>query len=169
MRDGFAGVAVGVDVNRAVAVAVFVKMHAVTPQPPQYMRAEANQHDADGALQRPRELLRDGVTEHNRGACEHEQGQGMAEAPGQAVLDDIADMAAARGDAGHRGDMIGLERVLHSQQKPKPQNSEHKVPYSPRPGFIASAARPVRAKFGPECSRPNSAATGTPRRTGRAN
>jgi hypothetical protein len=24
-----------------------------------------------------------------------------------------------------RGDMVGLERVLHAEQKPKPQNSEH--------------------------------------------
>ena len=74
------------------------------------------------ALQRPRELLRDGATEQNRGAGKHEQGQGMAEAPGQAMPDDIADMAAARGDAGHRRDMIGLERVLHAQQKtPAPE------------------------------------------------
>ena len=36
-----------------------------------------------------------------------------------------ADMAAACGDAGYGGDMIGLERMLHAQQKPQPQNSEH--------------------------------------------
>ena len=41
----------------------------------------------------------------------------MAEAPGQPVLDDVPDVRAARGDAGHRGDMIGLQRVLHAQQK----------------------------------------------------
>ena len=41
------------------------------------------------------------------------------------MLDDVADMGAARGDAGDRRDMIGLERVLHAQQKTEPQNSEH--------------------------------------------
>jgi hypothetical protein len=52
----------------------------------------------------------------------------MAKTPGQAVLDDIADIRAAHGDAGHRGDMVGLERVLHAEQKPKPQTSEHLSP-----------------------------------------
>jgi hypothetical protein len=37
-------------------------------------------------------------------------------------------MAAARGDAGDRGDVIGLERMLHAQQKPQPKNSEHTPP-----------------------------------------
>jgi hypothetical protein len=31
--------------------------------------------------------------------------------------DDVTDVGAARGDARHRGDMIGLERVLHAQQE----------------------------------------------------
>jgi hypothetical protein len=37
-------------------------------------------------------------------------------------------MAAARGDAGDGGDVIGLERMLHAQQKPQPKNSEHTPP-----------------------------------------
>src|SRR6478752_1986550 len=52
----------------------------------------------------------------------------MAEPPGQAVLDDVSDVGAARGDAGDRGDMIGLKRVLHAQQKTQAQNSEHSSP-----------------------------------------
>jgi hypothetical protein len=52
----------------------------------------------------------------------------MAEPPGQPVLDDIGDIPAARGDAGYGGDMIGLERMLHAQQKPQPKNSEHTPP-----------------------------------------
>ena len=120
--------AVGVEMHRAVAVAVGVKMHAVAPQPPQHMRAETDQHDADGGLERPREMLGDRVTEQDGGAGKDEQGQGMAEAPGQPVLDDVADVGAARGDRGHRRDMVGLERVLHAQQKSQPQNSEHLSP-----------------------------------------
>ena len=56
MRDGFAGMAVGMDVHRAVAMIVTMKMHAVAPQPPQHMGAETRQHDADGDLDRPREI-----------------------------------------------------------------------------------------------------------------
>jgi hypothetical protein len=51
-------------------------------------------------------MFRERMPEQNRGAGKGEQCQGMAEAPGQAVLDDVADIAAARRDAGHRGDMI---------------------------------------------------------------
>ena len=58
MRRGFAGMAVGMQMHRAVAMAVPMKMHAVAPQPPQHMRAEADQHDADGGLDRPRQLVR---------------------------------------------------------------------------------------------------------------
>jgi hypothetical protein len=32
---------------------MFVEMHPVAPQPPQYVRAEADQHHADGGLERP--------------------------------------------------------------------------------------------------------------------
>ena len=77
----------------------------------------ALQHDADGGLQRPCEMFRDSTPEQNCGAGNGEQCQGMAEAPGQTVPDDVPDVSAARGDAGHRGDMIGLERMLHTEQK----------------------------------------------------
>ena len=59
------------------------------------------------------------------------------------MLDDVADMGAARGDAGHRRDMIGLERMLHAEQKSQPQNSEH----------AAEAARDRWAQKGPEPTR----------------
>jgi hypothetical protein len=117
-----------VDMYDAVAMAVLVKMHAVPPQPPQHMSAETDQHDADRRLERSRQIFGNGVAEHQRSTSEHEQRQGVAEPPGQAMLDDIADMGAARGDAGDRRDMIGLERVLHAQQKPEPQNSKHILP-----------------------------------------
>ena len=65
------------------------------------------------------------MAKQDGGAGKDEQRQRMAEPPGQAVLDDIGDMGAPRGDAGYRGDMVGLERVLHAEQKTKSQNSEH--------------------------------------------
>ncbi len=128
MRRRFAGVAVGVEMHRAVTVAMPVKMHAVAPEPPQHMRAETDQHDADGGLDRTCDRLGDRVAEQDGGAGESKQRQRMAKPPGQPVLDDVTDMAAARGDAGYGGDVVGLERVLHAQQKPKPQNSEHMPP-----------------------------------------
>src|SRR6266487_1840067 len=129
MRAGFAGMAVGMKMHRAVAMAVPVEMHPVAPQPPQHMRPEADQHDTDGGLDRPGNALGDRAAEQDGTACKHEQRQHMAEPPGQPVFDDIGDMAAARGDAGDGGDVIGLERMLHAQQKPQPKNSQHTPPY----------------------------------------
>jgi hypothetical protein len=97
-------------------------------------------------------MLRDSVPEQNCGAGEGEQCQGMPEPPGQAALDDVAHFGAARGDAGHRRDVVGLERVLHAEQKSQSQNSEHLSSArltTLRPPEAAS----VIAIFGPEISR----------------
>jgi hypothetical protein len=152
MGKRFAGMAVGVDMSHAVAMPVAVKMHAVAPQPPQHMRAETDQHDADGGFDRPRDRFRDRAAKQNRGAGKAEQRQRMAQAPGQAVPDDIANMAAARGDAGHRGDMIGFQRMLHAQDKPKSQNSEHVTP-ARLASLYTSLDASVGANFWPNSSR----------------
>ena len=81
--------------------------------------------DFGGGLDRPGNAFRDGATKQDGGTGKDKQRHRVAEAPGQPVLDDVPDLSAARGDAGHRGDMIGLERVLHTEQKPQSQNSEH--------------------------------------------
>src|SRR5262245_50909575 len=93
MRRGFAGMAMGMEMHRAVVMAVPVEMHAVAPQSPQHMRAEADQHHADRGLDRAGHAFRDRATEQDRGAGKHEQRERMAEPPSQAVLDDIGDMA----------------------------------------------------------------------------
>ena len=59
----------------------------------------------------------DRTAEQDRCTGKGEQRQRMAKPPGETMLDDIADMAAARGDAGDGGDVIGLERMLHAEQK----------------------------------------------------
>src|SRR6266516_8211449 len=93
------------------------------------MGAEADQHQTNGGLERAGNALRDRAAEQDGRAGKDEQGKRVAEPPGQPVLDDIGHMAAARGDAGDGGDVIGLERMLHAQQKPQPKNSEHTPPY----------------------------------------
>jgi hypothetical protein len=49
----------------------------------------------------------------------------MAEPPGQAVLDDVGNIVTAGGDTGDGSDMIDLERMLHAEEKSKPDDSEH--------------------------------------------
>src|ERR1700676_3901171 len=52
----------------------------------------------------------------------------MTETPRQAVLDDIANVGPASGNARHRSNMIGFERMLHPEQKADPHDSEHVLP-----------------------------------------
>ena len=124
MRDGFAGMAVGVEMDDAV-VAVAMEMQTLAPQPPQQMRAKPDQHDADRRLERPRQTFRDGVAKQDGRAGKDKQRQRMAQSPGQPMLDDVADLAAARRDRGDGGDVIGLQRMLHAEQKTETQNTEH--------------------------------------------
>jgi hypothetical protein len=75
-------------------------------------------------------------------------------------------MAAAGSDAGHGRDVIGFERMLHAQQKPEPQNSEHTPPALPslralrsnhtflRPGLLRFAPNDV-SKFPYDTARPD--------------
>ena len=125
VRHGLAGMAVRMNMHRAVVVAVCMKMHAVAPQPPQQMRAEAHQHDADRGLEWPGDLFRDRVAEQDRSTSEDQQRQRMTKSPGQAMLDDVADLGAACGDRGDRRDVIGLQCVLHAQQEAQTENCEH--------------------------------------------
>ncbi len=68
-------------------------------------------------LDRLCEGIGNSAAEQNGNAGKDEQSQRVAKAPGQAVLDDVADVAAARSDAGDSCDVIGFERMLHAEQK----------------------------------------------------
>jgi hypothetical protein len=70
-------------------------------------------------------MFRDHAAKKNCGARKYKQRDGVTKPPGQAVLDDVTNVRASRGNAGHRRDMVGLERVLHSKKKAETQNSEH--------------------------------------------
>ncbi len=56
------------------------------------------------------------------------------------MFDDVGDLGPARGDAGDRRDMVGLERVLHAQQK-----SEPRIPNMP----TTPVCRPTRSQTSP--------------------
>src|SRR5260370_36423077 len=68
------------------------------------------------------------MTQQDRRAGKDKQRQRMTEPPRQAVFDNIVNVGSASGNARHRRDVIGFERMLNSEQKADPQNSEHAVP-----------------------------------------
>jgi len=138
VRDCFVPVAVNVNVLRSVAMSMLMKVDSITPKLPEHINPEADQHHTDGGFKRQRQALRDRVTQKNGCPGEDEQGERMSEPPGEAVLDDIADFGSPGGDAGDRSDMISLERMLHAEQEPQPQNPEHQRPAFPgRRYFVA--------------------------------
>ena len=67
------------------------------------------------------------MAEQDRSTCKGKQRQRVAKSPSQAMLDDIADMGAPRGDARYRRNMVGLQRVLHAEQKSQAQNKESRL------------------------------------------
>src|SRR5690349_23705074 len=75
MRDGFAGIAVGMEMDDAAVMAVAMEMQTVAPQP---MCAKPDQHDADRRLERPSQTFRDGVIKQDGRAGKDEQRQRMA-------------------------------------------------------------------------------------------
>jgi hypothetical protein len=125
MGDRFIDVAVDMEVFRTVVMAVLVKMHAVAPQSPKNVGTQADQHHAHRSLERARQLLRNCVTNHDRGTGKDEQGQRVAKSPRQTVLDDITDIGPPGSNARHRRDMIGFERMLHSEQETESKDPEH--------------------------------------------
>jgi hypothetical protein len=128
MRDRFSHVAVDMDVFGAIATSMQMEMYAIAPQSPQYVCADANQHDTDRSLQRACKMFGDRLIYQDRGTGKNKERQRVAEPPCQPVLDDITDVGSAGGDARHSCDMVGFKRMLYSEQKAEPQNSEHVLP-----------------------------------------
>src|SRR5687767_10322849 len=122
--------AVSVNVPHAIAVLMLMKMHTVTQEPPQHVHAEADQHDPDRRFERLGHIFGNRVSQQDRSAGKDKERERMAQAPGQAMLDDIADTGSPRSDARHGGDMIGLECMLHPEQETQSEHAEHLFPQS---------------------------------------
>jgi len=75
------------------------------------------------------------MTKQDGGAGKHKERQRVTKSPGQTMLDNVGDLGAPGGNAGYRRDVIGLERVLHPEQKTEAQDSQH--PFSLQYGVKA--------------------------------
>src|ERR1700747_1259527 len=73
------------------------------------------------------------MPEYDRRPRKHKQRHGVAEAPGQAVLDDVGNLAAAGGNARDRRNVIGLQRILHAEDEAQSQNCKHRSRFLPQP------------------------------------
>lgn len=127
MRKLFVGMTMNVNMCLAVTMTVFVKMNAIAPKPPQHIKSESNQHNADRRLDWPRHVGWNGMPKQDRRTGKREQCECVAKTPCQAMLDDVSHACSVDSDARDCGDMIGLKRVLHSKQEAQPQDPQHTV------------------------------------------
>jgi hypothetical protein len=109
--------AVSVKMNRSVTMTMGVEMHAVTPQPPKYVRAKAYHHDANRALEGLGDVVWNCVPQENGGAGEQRERDGMAQPPCQPMPDDVSNIGSAGCNAGDGCDMISFQCVLHPQHE----------------------------------------------------
>lgn len=125
MPHRIASMAVRVKMNRSIAVAMGMEMHTVTPKPPEHVRSKTHHHDADGPFKRLCDMLRNGMSQDNRGTRKQRERNRVAKSPRQSVPNNVSDIGSAGGDAGDGCNMIGFQRMLHSQHKTESQNSKH--------------------------------------------
>ena len=127
-----AGVAVGMEVRRAVAVAVDVEMNARGDQAPQKVSSQQHQHDADGKFEEVRDVLgHDAVEREHHGACSEER-QRVPQPPGRTEAKGAAQTPAARSQRGDGGDMVSFKRMPHADQKAENENATHRESPSAR-------------------------------------
>ena len=144
VTHSLARMAVKMQVDGAIGMAMTMQMDLVLPEPPQHMRAKPDQHDADGCFDRLRHMFRNRTAEHDGRAGKGKQGQRMAEAPGEPMLDNIADVGAAGGDGRYGCNMIRLERMMQAEDEAESENSKQTPPvrltaaFSRQPGEGAS-------------------------------
>ena len=80
---GFAGMAVSMEVRRAVDVAVHVEVNARHDQAPQQVGPQQHQHDADGELEEVRDALGHDAVEREHHGARSEERQRVPQPPGR--------------------------------------------------------------------------------------
>jgi len=113
------------EMNDPAVMPVGVKMHPVANQPIEQVSAKHHQHDPDSALQPAGQPLSDCHVHEDRGAGEGHQHQGMADTPNGTVDNNPPHRRLARRNTGHRGDMIGLQGMLHTDKETEKQDGGH--------------------------------------------
>ena len=111
----FVGVRVRVEMRRPVVMRVHVEMHSLASEAPQNVGAKADQHDANGELEPPRDALGyDRIRQENDRADDEER-KCVAQAPDGTYSNSLDPGRRARRQAGERRDVIRLHGVTHAE------------------------------------------------------
>ena len=135
-------VPMGVHVNHAVVMLMHMDVDPLAPHAEQDVAAQANEHDADAALE-PRRA-RHGETEADREGAHGEQGDGVTETPGGAA-DDRRQAIAHAGRHAHDGcKMIRFGGVAHAEEEPEDEDRADR--HAARPTCKTSASKELCAR-----------------------
>lgn len=115
----FAGMAMKMEMDGAIDMAMLVEMGPVMPHPPKDVTPQSHQHDADRGLEEIGQVFGDCSVKQERSPGEEKERDGMTQPPGQTTPDDLADGCMARCNTGHSSNMISLKRMLHAEQEAK--------------------------------------------------
>ena len=91
MRDYIIAMSVGVEVAGPRTLLMSVKMHSITPQPPQNVQPKPEQHDTGQRFEVLGGPVRNGCVQHEAGARNRDQCQRVADAPEDAMAGNAAD------------------------------------------------------------------------------
>ena len=124
------GVAVGVEMHLIRTVAMHMEVNAGLDQHIDEAPAQQHQHHAHREFEPARQPLVQRQLQRIDGTPEGAECRGMAQPPQRAMADDGAETLLVRGDRGHGGDVVGLQRVLQSEQEAEENPGEHGPSYS---------------------------------------
>ena len=129
---GIAGVAVCMEVRRAIAVTVQVEVNTRRDQAPQQVGPQQHQHDADGKLEEVRDALGHDAVEREHHGARSEEGQRVPQPPGRTEAKGATQIPAARRQRGDGGDVVRFQRMTHADQEAENENATHGQPPSAR-------------------------------------
>jgi hypothetical protein len=118
---------VGVQMNLTVGVAVNVEVNPLADDPPEDACAQQDQHDADGVFQPRGQMWAHRALRDEHRAGEHGERQYVPEPPDRPLANDVPLRAAVGRQAGHGGQMVGFQGMLHAQQQTQKEHPRHAV------------------------------------------
>ena len=149
VRRALAAVRMRMEVRRTGGMAVRVEVDAFAPQPVERVGTQQDQHHAHRQLERLRRPLRHDRAEHQHRTTEQHQRQRVAGAPGHALRDGVRQRAAARGQRGDGGQMVGVGGMAQPEQEAERQDrgQRHRCSRSNfRPGSRNSQVTSTKAE-----------------------
>ena len=108
-----------------VVVTVQVNVQPVAQSAAHRHRTQDDQHQGRGELERQRQPLGEGGSQEDRRAAGQPDRQRVPHPPGHPVDEGAAQSAPGFRQRRHRSDVVGIQRMPQSQDKPERESGQH--------------------------------------------